>query len=94
MKIPYFIEAGDDAHATGVIFPDFLGFCLAFDDVDDIESQIKRAVLCYFRLLIEDGEDIPSVTPVGEVDVAEYKGMVIGELVIPASEIDALFPKK
>ncbi|APS28341.1 MULTISPECIES: type II toxin-antitoxin system HicB family antitoxin [Pectobacterium] len=75
MFYPIAIEAGDDTHAYGVTVPDLPGCFSAGDTLDDAIANAKEAITGHIELLIEMGQDIPTVSSVGQLAKnSEYAG--------------------
>ncbi|POY52453.1 type II toxin-antitoxin system HicB family antitoxin [Pectobacterium versatile] len=73
MFYPIAIEAGDETHAYGVTVPDLPGCFSAGDTLDDAIANAKEAITGHIELLIEMGQDIPTVSSVGQLAKnAEY----------------------
>ncbi|AOR62931.1 type II toxin-antitoxin system HicB family antitoxin [Pectobacterium wasabiae] len=75
MFYPIAIEAGDDTHAYGVTVPDLPGCFSAGETLDDAIANAKEAITGHIELLVEMGQDIPTVSTVGQLAKgAEYTG--------------------
>ncbi|GKV95787.1 type II toxin-antitoxin system HicB family antitoxin [Pectobacterium aroidearum] len=75
MFYPIAIEAGDDTHAYGVTVPDLPGCFSAGDTLDDAIANAKEAITGHIELLVEMGQDIPTVSTVGQLAKgSEYAG--------------------
>ncbi|ACT11232.1 MULTISPECIES: type II toxin-antitoxin system HicB family antitoxin [Pectobacterium] len=75
MFYPIAIEAGDDTHAYGVTVPDLPGCFSAGDTLDDAITNAKEAITGHIELLVEMGQDIPTVSTVGQLAKrSEYAG--------------------
>ncbi|TKY81508.1 type II toxin-antitoxin system HicB family antitoxin [Pectobacterium polonicum] len=75
MFYPIAIEAGDETHAYGVTVPDLPGCFSAGDTLDDAIANAKEAITGHIGLLVEMGQDIPTVSSVGQLAKnAEYAG--------------------
>ncbi|KFX00653.1 phage-like protein [Pectobacterium betavasculorum] len=75
MYYPIAIEAGDDTHAYGVTVPDLPGCFSAGETLDDAIANAREAITGHIELLIEMGQDIPTVSSVGQLaKSAEYAG--------------------
>lgn len=64
MFYPIAIEAGDEKHAYGVTVPDLPGCFSAGDTLDDAIANAKDAITGHIELLIELGQDIPTISTV------------------------------
>ncbi|WP_380184172.1 type II toxin-antitoxin system HicB family antitoxin [Kalamiella sp. sgz302252] len=64
MFYPIAIEAGDEKHAYGVTVADLPGCFSAGDTLDDAIANAKDAITGHIELLIELGQDIPTISTV------------------------------
>lgn len=64
MFYPIAIEAGDEKHAYGVTVPDLPGCFSAGDTLDNAIANAKDAITGHIELLIELGQDIPTISTV------------------------------
>lgn len=59
MRYPIAIEAGDDAHAWGVVVPDLPGCFSAGDTLDEAVANATEAATLWIETVLDDGGDIP-----------------------------------
>jgi predicted RNase H-like HicB family nuclease len=67
MRYPIAIEAGDDAHAFGVVVPDLPGCFSAGDTLDEAIANSKEAILLYLDALLDNGQAFPRASGVQEL---------------------------
>jgi predicted RNase H-like HicB family nuclease len=58
MLYPVYVQVGDEKHAHGIEFPDFLGCFSAADDWQEINRMAQEAVECHMA-----GEGLPIPAP-------------------------------
>jgi len=59
MRYPIAIEAGDKAHAFGVVVPDLPGCFSAGDTLDEAIDNAREAIELWLETVIDDGGAIP-----------------------------------
>ena len=66
-----------------VVFPD-LGCATSGENVDDALLSARELLGCVLNGLEEDGEEIPSPTPLSEIELPENKRAVLVDVYMPS----------
>ena len=65
MKIAVVLHS-DDGLRYGVTVPDLAGCFSAGDNMDDALESVKEAIELHLEGLMEDGQDLPTITPISQ----------------------------
>lgn len=88
VKYPIAIEAGDAAHAFGVVVPDLPGCFSAGDTLDEAFANAKEAIELWLETVIDDGAPLPAPRPIAEHQAnPEFKGWIWGAVDIDPSHL-------
>ena len=70
MRYPVAIEPGNEATAWGVVVPDLPGCFSAGDTMEEALIQAESAIASWIEAAIDDGQDIPSPSPIADLRAA------------------------
>ena len=78
MEYPVAIERGDDAHAYGVVVPDFEGCFSAGDSFSEALANAREAIEMHIEDLLDTGKTLPAPSSIDDlVNRAEFDGWVL-----------------
>jgi len=66
MNYPIAIEAGDAAHAFGVVVPDLPGCFSGGDTLDEAIDNAREAIELWLETVIDDGGQVPEPRSIAE----------------------------